>query len=105
VVFGKAVDKQVVHDAALPGAHEGVEDGPIAHFADIVGEDILQKRARAFALEVDFPHVADIEEAHAVTDRQVLLDNAGVLNGHTPTREGHHFRSEFLVDFEEGRGS
>jgi len=56
----------------------------------------------ARAAELNLAHVADVEEAHAGADGQVLGDEtsarAGVLDRHIPAAEVHHFGLEGAMD-------
>ena len=45
-------------------------------------------------LDLDLPHVRDVERAGVLADRAVLLDHALVLHGHVPAGERHHPRAE-----------
>jgi hypothetical protein len=54
--------------------------------------------------------VADIEDSDGATHGVVLIDDAGVLDGHVPSAEIHHPGSKGAMDgierrgFEGGRG-
>jgi len=50
--------------------------------------------------------MADVEDAHAFTDRRVLAHDAaaGILDGHLPAAEVRHLRAERNVTVVEGGG-
>ena len=44
--------------------------------------------------DFDLADVADVEQAGAAADRHVLVDHAGVFDGHVPAAELDHPRAE-----------
>ena len=52
------------------------------------------------AADLELAHVAQIENSRRIADRKMLLDDAGVTNGHLETTENRHSCAEFLVKVE-----
>ena len=69
---------------------------------DVVGDEALEEVERAGAFEVELAHVADIEEASALADGAMLVEDAGVLDGHLPAAELDEPRAEGDVPVVEG---
>ena len=53
----------------------------------------------ALPLDLDLPHVGDVEQPGGVAHRQMLFDHPAVLDRHLPAAEFHHPAAEFFVDF------
>jgi hypothetical protein len=49
---------------------------------------------------VKLAHVRDVEEAHSLADRRVLLEDRAVLHGELEAREGHQPPAELLMHLE-----
>ncbi len=64
---------------------------------EIVGERPLQRGERARAAHVHRAEVRHVEDDRALAARPVLLEHAGVLDGHLPAAERHHARAEGAV--------
>ena len=108
-----------VHHHAIPGIVEPIHDQVIEHAAllvqhaavqrltgraqlcHVVGEQPLEQGAHACALEVDDPHVRDIEHAGGAAHRVVLADLRAVLHRHVPAGEVDQACAELLVQFVE----
>ena len=77
---------------------------------DGVGGDEIGELRGFEAVDFDLAHVADIEEADGAAHGVVLIDDAGVLDGHVPPAEIHHSGSQGSMNgmersgFERGRG-
>jgi hypothetical protein len=97
-VVVQAVERQVVHDAALRIAEERVLDLADGEDRCVVGGEPLDDRERVGSGDLELAHVADVEESHGAAHRPVLLDDPGVLHGHLPTAEGNHLRARLAVD-------
>jgi hypothetical protein len=52
---------------------------------------------------LDFAHVADIEETDGVPDRVVLLDDSRILHRHVPAAEIDHLRFHTPMNRVQGR--
>ena len=96
-VAGKPVGVKIVNHAAAFVAHQGVLAVAGREFADVVGEDVIQKIRRARAADGDFAHVRDVENAGGVADGEMFVGDAGVLHRHFPAAEINQLAAEFLV--------
>ena len=66
---------------------------------EVVGGDILQEIQRMFAFYPELAHVADVEDADALTDNHVLLvDSRRVLDRHVETGEFRHLCAQRNVN-------
>ncbi len=84
-----AVNEDIVdHPAPIVG-HQAILDLTVRETRDFVGRDAFQPRQHRRAVESQLTHVADVEQTHALTHRQVLLDDRRVLHGHRPSAEFH----------------
>ena len=89
VVLPEAIDDEVVHDAPILLAHRGVEGTAILQFAQVVGDHILQALKGPRSPHGHFSHVRDIKQTRRLSDRLMLSDDPGELDGHLPPRERH----------------
>ena len=66
----------------------------LAHLqaARVVAGDALDRGQSILAGNLDFAHVADVEETGPRSHRHVLGGDARVLDGHLPAAEGNHPR-------------
>src|SRR2546430_758391 len=88
-----AVDREVVDDRAVRIAEDRILDLADLESRHVVGGQVLERREGAGALDLEFAHVAHVEEADGAAGRTVLLDDAGVLHRHLPAAERHHARA------------
>ena len=91
---GEAVRDEVVDDPARLVREERVLRLAVGQLVDVVREDRLQERLPGRAVDVDLPHVRDVECAGVGPDCLVLGDHALVLHGHLVAGERHHARAE-----------
>ena len=89
-----AIRDQVVDDAAALVREQRVLRLAVADPIEIVRQRALEHGVRGRPLDVQLPHVRDIEDAPAVSHSQVLGDHAFVLDGHLPAGERHQPRAE-----------
>ena len=79
----------------------GVVRLPVLEPRGVVHGDVLHGSQRAGAAELDFAHVAHVEQAHAGAHGHVLGDQAaagaGVFHRHVPAAEVDHFGLEGAV--------
>lgn len=62
-VIGVAlIDDEVIDDAAILVAHQGVEGFAVVDTADIIGEEDIEEGGGLRAFDSDFAHVADVEK-------------------------------------------
>src|SRR5947209_9836590 len=80
----QVINEQVIDGIAIGHAELRVEGLANCEAGDIVGDEILQKRQCARSLNLEFAHVADVEEAGAGAYCFVFLQNTTVLYGHLP---------------------
>ena len=74
---------------------------PMASFDGVVHGDVLHRFKRLRAGDADVAHVADVEDADAVADREVLLHQAadgGVLDRHVPAVEVDHLGAQLAMN-------
>ena len=60
----------------------------------VVARDVLDGLERVAAGDLDLAHVADVEEARARPDGLMLVDDAGVFDGHVPAAVLDHAGAE-----------
>ena len=95
-----------VHDDVIDKRPFGIKHGRIAALANaharrVVHSDALHRLQRLRPRDADVAHVADIEDAHAVAHRQVLLHQAahrGIFHRHVPAVEVDHLRAHLAMD-------
>ena len=85
------VDQDVVDESAV-----FVEQPGILRLADlqsgrVVSRDVIDEGAGLRPADFDLAHVADVEQAHGFAHGMVLVEDAGVLDGHVPAAEIDHF--------------
>ena len=78
-------------------------DPSIRELADVVGRQPLEHAERVPARDVELAHVRDVEEPDALAHGAVLLEDAGVLDGHLPAAEVDQLRAELAVQVVERR--
>ena len=97
LVGGAFIEDDVVHDAAaLVGQHR-VLSRYRRDFAEVGGHKAAQECAGVRAAKVGARHVAHIEHAPALAHGLCFLQNARVLHGHLPAREGYHAPTRLQV--------
>ena len=110
VVLGDLVDQDIVHEPAVLVEQPGVVRLAGLQLVDGVGGDEIGELGGFGAVDFDLAHVADIEDADGAAHGVVLIDDAGVLDGHVPPAEIHHLGSQGAMNgiersgFERGRG-
>ena len=102
-VGAAAVDEQVVHERALLRQERRVVRAPVGELADVVGSHALKVSRRAASRHLELAHVRDVEDPDALAHGLVLLEDAGVLDGHLPAAEIDQLRAELAVQVIEGR--
>ena len=98
VVAGHLVDQNIVHEAAVGVEQPGVMRLADFELAGMVGGDEIGQLRGFRPANLDFAHMADIENAHRVADGVVLVDDPGVLHGHVPAAEVDHPGSERAME-------
>jgi hypothetical protein len=98
VVVGNLVDQDVVDEAAVVVEQAGVVGLSGFQFGDRVGRHVIREPAGFGAADLDFAHMADVEDAGRGTHCVVLFDDAGVLDGHVPASEIDHLGAQRAMD-------
>ena len=91
VVSARAVEIGIV-DSTTPvvGDHRVLSQAGICQLEGVVGQDALQEGNCPRARDHETAHVADVEQAGVSPCRQMLLENAAVLDRHLETAELLH---------------
>ena len=99
VILLEHIQVGVVHGAAVFIGDDAVLGQAHIQGSHIAGEHMLQKSLALRALHQQPTHVRHIEKAAHLTGVQMLgNDAAGVLDGHFPSAEVHHFRTGGHMD-------
>jgi len=59
---------------------------------------VLYEVERLRAVYFDFAHVADVEQACAVADRAMFVEDASIFDGHVPSAEVDHLGAQGAMD-------
>ena len=106
VVVAEAMDEDVVDECALRREQRGVVRLAVFEARGVVHGDVLNGGERAGSAELNFAHVADVEEANGGADGNVFGDEAaagtGIFDGHVPAAEVDHFGFERAMGRVEG---
>ena len=95
---GHRVDQDIIDDAALLVAEEGVLDPSGLEPAQVASEDAL---GQAPIGDAQLTHVREIEEPDGLAHGAMLLADGAVLERHHPATEVRHLSAEadvFLVE-------
>ena len=98
----EARDDHVVEDRAVVPQHVRVPRAARRR-RDVVRAEEVHERVGLAALDEDFAHVADVEKAEGLADREVLLHDARVLERHLPGGELDEPCPGLPMPFVEGR--
>ena len=99
VVRFKHIEVGIVHGAAVLIGDDAVLCQTHIQCRHVAGQHVLQKGLTLRALNEQSAHVGHIEQTAHLPGIQVLGNNAGgVLNGHLPSAEVHHFRTGGHMD-------
>ena len=101
MLVGEVINNQVVDGVAIGEAELRVERLADGESRDVIGNEILQERERTSSFDLEFAHVADIEEAGASAYRFVLFQNTAVLNRHLPAAKLYKPRAHRAMLFVE----
>ena len=104
MVVGDLVDQDVVNESAVIVEQAGVLRLTLLEARDIVGGEEVGAADGFGSQDFDLAHVADIEQADGFPYGVVLVDEAGVLDGHVPSAEVDHFGAEGAMYGIERRG-
>ena len=102
MIVGDLVHQDIVDEAAVFVEQAGVVG--LAEFQLVygVGGDVVGELGGFRTANLDLAHVADIEDAHRVAHRVVLVDDSAILDGHVPPAEIHHLRTQGAMDRVQG---
>ena len=95
--IGELVDDNVIHEGALLGEQGGVLRLPHRETGGIVAGDLLHQVQRLRPANLNFPHVAYVEQARRRAHGQMLGDDAAVLHRHVPAGKVDHLRFQGAV--------
>ena len=99
MVLVEAIEGQIVDHPAVRVAHGGVLHLAVGQLGDIVGGQPLEKSQSSGPLDLNLPHVGDIEQPGGVANRQMLFDHPPILDRHLPAAEGDHAPPQATVMF------
>jgi len=90
----KEIDRQIVHDSS-PFIQKEAE----LHLARVLVGEVpaqgeLEEVEGLLALNLDFAHVANIEQPRLVSRLEVFVDDTGILDGHGPAAKIDDFCPE-----------
>ena len=91
-VVAEPVGEEIVEDPPALVAQARVLGAADIDGADVVGEHPLQEGERPGPLDLDLPHVGNVEHPGVGANRRVLLADPLILNGHLPAGEVHQLR-------------
>ena len=94
---------QVVDDPAAVVRQQRVLRLAVGEPREVVREQALEQLGLPRALDVELPHVRDVEDAAVAAHGKVLGDHALVLHGHLPAGEGNHACTERDMAVVQGR--
>jgi hypothetical protein len=94
MVVRQAIRQHVVDERPLRRGQRGILRLMDCEAARVIRRDVLDRRQRVRAGDLDFAHVADVEQSAARADGHVLVAHTGVFDRHVPTGELHHARAE-----------
>jgi hypothetical protein len=97
------VGEHVVDERAFGRHQRGILGLIVGQLRRVVRRDRLNRRQRVLAGDLDLPHMADVEDAGPGSDRQVLVDDAGVFDWHVPAAELDHPSAKRTVLRVQGR--
>ena len=98
-----AVDDQVVDDPAALVRQQRVLGLAVGEAFKVVREHRLQEVPGSRPLDVELPHVRDVERSCPRAYREVLVDHPVVLDRHLPARERDEARARGDVPIVERR--
>jgi hypothetical protein len=85
-----SVQDHVVERAALLVRHRRVLGLSVTEAGHVVRGHALEKGERSAPLDLELPHVGDVEQTRGPADRHVFGDEPRVLDGHLPRAERDH---------------
>ena len=94
MLIRQLVDQHIVHERALRRREGRILNLADCEFRRIVRRDVLHSLERIAPRNLDLAHVAHVEQPGTRSHRHVLVDDAGVLNGHVPAAEFDHAGTE-----------
>ena len=105
VILGQFRDHQIVENAALGIGENAIAGAARLQTLDIAGNQGFQPRGDPRSLDLDLPHVGDVEQTGLFPDMTVFgHDSGGVPHRHRIAGEGHHLAPQFPMKAVERRG-
>ena len=97
-VFGSvSVDEQIVNHGAVRVSHRRILGLPVTQLRSVVGGDVLDQVQSLGAADLEFAHVADVEQAGGCPHGRVFFGDAAVFDGHFPAAEWNQSCTQRLV--------
>ena len=90
VVGGEAIDQQVVDEGAALGRQGGILRLADRQLRRVVARDALDPGQGIASGHLNLAHVADVEQAGARPNGQMLVGDAAVFDRHLPATERDH---------------
>ena len=91
------VDQEIVDEGSRRSQHRGVLASPVFENGNVVAGEPLKKGEGVRALDREFAHVRNVEQARAFPDGPVFVADSPVFDGHFPSAEIDHLRAELSV--------
>ena len=89
-----AVNNDIVDNATFLGRDGAVQRLPVSQWLDVVARHVVEGYLRLGASDKNLAHVADVEEPRLLTHRNMLSDDAAVLNRHLPPSKRNDFSTK-----------
>jgi hypothetical protein len=93
VLWSKPIQQHIVNKRAGVRQNRRILYATHTDLRDVVGGDPLQCGQRVLARDLDFSHVADVEQPRPCANGHVLFRDATILERHLPAAVRHHSRS------------
>ena len=94
VIVCQPVGQHIVDERPGGGCQRGILGLVGRQPRGVVGGDVLDSLQRVRTGNLDFAHVRDVEQSRTRANGHVLIDDAGVFDGHVPAGEVDHARAE-----------
>jgi len=70
----------------------------------VIGGNVIHQIERLKAADLDFAHVADVEQSDTLSYGMMFFEQAGVLDGHIPPAEIDHLGAQAAMNRIQRRG-
>src|SRR6266571_724582 len=99
-VRSEARDDHIVQDRPVFAKEMGVA-GLAGRRRHIVRTQVIKESVRRRTLDEDLTHMTDVKKADGLADREMFVDDAGILEGHLPSAELDEARARGAMPVEE----